>query len=150
MIKIYNDKKNIKKKYHFVKDKMSYYKSIRKKIKKLKRRLHNNKVELIKHKGNTNWTINQDSIKRLYDEQNNLKERIANLENYSNQIKKDLEKKIDLVPDEKSTKVLELYYLNCMTFNDICDQLYISETTGRRWFSKGIYYIIEEMEENGC
>lgn len=148
MIKFDDDKKNIKKKYHFIKDKMSYYKSIRKKIKELKKKLHNNKVELIKYKGNANWTINQESIEKLYDEQNDLKERIANLENYSNQIKKDLEKKIDLVPDEKSTKVLELYYLNCMTFDDICDQLYISETTGRRWFSKGIYYIIEEIEEN--
>ena len=148
MIKFDENKKNVKKKYHFVKIKMSYYKSIEEKIKKLKRKLQNNKIELIKYKGNTNWAINQEFIKNLYDEQNDLKERIENLENYSNKIKKRLEKKIDLIPDEKSTKVLELYYLNCLTFEDICDRLYISETTVRRWFSKGIYYIIEENEEN--
>lgn len=148
MIKFDENRKNFKKKYHFVKIKMSYYKSIEEKIEKLKRKLQNNKKELIKYKRNINWTINQGSIKKLYDEQNDLKERIANLENYSNKIKKKLEKKIDLIPDEKSTRVLELYYLNCLTFEDICDRLYISETTVRRWFSKGIYYIIEENEDN--
>ena len=57
-------------------------------------------------------------------------------------------RKIDLIPDEKSTKILELYYINCLTFGDICNWLYILETTVRRWFSKGIYYIIKIIEEN--
>jgi len=50
---------------------------------------------------------------------NDLKDEIANLKNYSNRTKK-LEKK-DLIPDEKSTKNLELYYINCLTFEDICN-----------------------------
>ena len=67
MIKFDENKKNVKKKYHFVKIKMSYYKSIEEKIKKLKRKLQNNKIELIKYKGNTNWAINQEFIKNLCD-----------------------------------------------------------------------------------
>lgn len=144
-----------KRKYHKTKERLLYYRVLLNKIDNLNAKLKKNKIQLKKYQivneGYNNRAFpnrNQDIINELLSEQAILKKRIKNLQIHSLKIKTNLEIKIDLIPDESASQVLELYYLNCLGFEDISDKLFISLTTVRRWFSKGMYLIIDQEKKD--
>lgn len=118
-------KKEIQKKNkHF----LNRYRKIREHIKVLSERLYElrQKIENVSAvtisdmpKGNGNGLTKEDLLIKKIE----LENRIVNLNNKATEIRKDILSKIDLLEDVRHAQILEMYFIDLMTLEEIAEEL---------------------------
>lgn len=86
------------------------------------------------------------TIEDLIADKEMLEERISNMKSLRLSLKKDILKEIDTLEDVRYAEVLEMYFIDCLSFDDIAEELGYDTRHILRLYKQGIEQLVNSTK----